>query len=300
MDTKLEPGVLAAFAAAAAARGEALDDAAGPLVEHVVLSGAAAWPELAAPLDAFARHVAARLPRDLSIVDALVATRPADVFLAFACSIGAPGAVEAFDATFGGEHKVVLARLRSHAVDADDFRQAVHMKLFASSPPRIAEYSGQGDLRHWLRVTLMRTLIDLSRARRKLEIATDDARVLDVPGPDHDPELAYLKTHYAAELRAAVEDAARELSAEDRNVLRAHLMHGLTIDEIGRMLGVHRATAARRVAKARDDLLAATRRRLMAKLSLGRAELDSVLRMIESTMHVSLARLLETNAAPPR
>lgn len=291
--------VSAAFRAAALeARGEAPDDATAPLVEHVVASGAAAWPDLVAPLDAFARHVASRLPRDMPIVDALVATRPADLFLAFACATGVPGAVAAFDATFAGEHRVVLARMRSHGVDADDFRQACHVKLFASSPPRIAEYSGQGDLRHWLRVTMMRTLIDLSRARRKLEIATGDEGVLDVPGPDHDPELAYLKTHYAGEFRAAFEDAARSLSAEDRNVLRAHLMHRLTIDEIGRMHGVHRATAARRVAKARDDLLLGTRERLMAKLALGREELDSVLRMIESTMHVSFARVLETNAAP--
>jgi RNA polymerase sigma-70 factor (ECF subfamily) len=202
----------------------------------------------------------------------------------------------AFDATFGGEHKIVLARGRASFIDADDFRQACHVKLFTSSPPKIAEYSGQGDLRHWLRVTLMRTLIDLSRARRHLEVPANEERLLEVPGPDHDPELGYLKTHYEGEFRRAFEEAAADLSADDRNVLRAHFMHGLTVDEIGRMLGVHRATAARRVAKARDDLLAGTRRRLMNKLRLDREELDSVLRMIESNVQVSLARVLGTRA----
>jgi RNA polymerase sigma-70 factor (ECF subfamily) len=85
---------------------------------------------------------------------------------------------------------------------------------------------------------------------------------------------------------------AKSRSAEDRNVLRYHFAHGLTIDQIGALYHVHRATAARRVAKARDELLAGTRRRLMARLALNRADLDSVMRLIESSIHVSLRRVL--------
>ena len=55
---------------------------------------------------------------------------------------------------------------------------------------------------------------------------------------------------------------------------------------------VHRATVARRITRARDALLSGTRRRLMMRLKLDRSELDSVMRMIESNVHVSLQRML--------
>ena len=77
-------------------------------------------------------------------------------------------------------------------------------------------------------------------------------------------------------------------------MLRAHFVHGLNIDEIAAAHGVHRATAARRLAKAREDLLRDTRRILLARLSLSRDELASVMRLIESKLHVSVERLLQT------
>ena len=66
----------------------------------------------------------------------------------------------------------------------------------------------------------------------------------------------------------------------------------MTIDEIAAAFGIHRATAARRVTSARDKLLADTRRRLLEKLSLESRELDSIFRLIESRLHISMGRLL--------
>ncbi len=86
------------------------------------------------------------------------------------------------------------------------------------------------------------------------------------------------------------------LSPGERNLLRQHFSDGLTVDEIGALHGVHRATAARRVAKARSQLFAGTRRTLMDNLGLNRSELDSVMRMIESNVHVSVQRNLTPTA----
>lgn len=286
MEDTIDPAELTALLAA---RGH--DSAElGALLAHVIAEAIARHPDFAVPASGFARHLVEKLPA-AGIEGALVSLRAADLYLAYACAQRDPAALSAFEATFASEFRLVLARSRGPRPDEDDFRQACREKLFARDRPKIAEYSGQGDLRSFLRVTLVRTLIDLSRKRTESPGADED-RVQSVPAPGPDPELDYLKKLYASEFKQAFEEAALALSPEDRNTLRYHYAHGLTIDQLGALYNVHRATAARRVAKARDDLLSETRRRLMARLRLDRDELDSVMRMIESEVHVSLNRVL--------
>ncbi|MGE3669169.1 MAG: transcriptional regulator, partial [Polyangiaceae bacterium] len=78
---------------------------------------------------------------------------------------------------------------------------------------------------------------------------------------------------------------------EQRNVLRAYYGQGSSIDVIAAGRGVHRATAARRVGQAREQLLSDTRRLLIAELKLSRSELESVMRLIQSQLHLTLSRV---------
>ena len=75
-------------------------------------------------------------------------------------------------------------------------------------------------------------------------------------------------------------------------MLRSYYAQKMTIDEIAAAFGIHRATAARRVNGAREQLLAETRRRLSEKLALYSRDLDSMFRLIESRLHISVGRLL--------
>jgi RNA polymerase sigma-70 factor (ECF subfamily) len=248
-----------------------------------------------AVLDApdFVRHVAAHLPSDLGIVDGLARLRAADLYLAFGCARGDRRALAQFEATFGSELATIRARLRRPEAEADDFVQACRAKLLAPPQPKIAGYSGQGDLRNWLRVSLLRMLIDYQRAHRGRD--QREQLVDSEPHPIGEPvdaELAILKHQYGAAFRTSFEAAVRDLAPEERNILRLHFAEGLTIDRIGALFGYHRATAARRVARARGALLRATRARLMAELHLDADELDSVMRLIESNVHVSVQRVL--------
>jgi RNA polymerase sigma-70 factor (ECF subfamily) len=101
-----------------------------------------------------------------------------------------------------------------------------------------------------------------------------------------------LKQRYRRELKAAFAAAFATLDARSRNVLRSHYLEGLNIDEIGVLNGVHRTTAARWRADARQSLLKATRRQLQESLGANVTEVDSILRMIRSQLDVSLSRLL--------
>jgi RNA polymerase sigma-70 factor (ECF subfamily) len=71
-----------------------------------------------------------------------------------------------------------------------------------------------------------------------------------------------------------------------------HFVDGLTIDEIGALYQVHRATAARWISGARNTLLADTRARLTARLALTPSQFDSLMRLVRSELDLSLQRLV--------
>src|SRR5213075_2756151 len=93
------------------------------------------------------------------------------------------------------------------------------------------------------------------------------------------------------------ETALAELAAEDRNLLRMSLVDQLSIDEIGTIFGIHRATAARRLAAVRDQVQERTRKIMVQRLKLGRSELKSILGFIRSHLDLSIQRLLTEEPA---
>jgi RNA polymerase sigma-70 factor (ECF subfamily) len=176
----------------------------------------------------------------------------------------------------------------------DEVKQIVRTKLLVAEqgrPPRVLEYSGRGELRSWVGVIATREALTLLRRGGRETTPADDV-MLAVPSPVTGPELDFLKDHYKDEFRTAFTHALQELSPRERNALRHHYVHGLTIDQIATLYGIHRSNAARRIAKARESLLSATRRRLVLGLKVDRGEFESIMRLIESRIDVSIGRML--------
>jgi RNA polymerase sigma-70 factor, ECF subfamily len=213
-----------------------------------------------------------------------------DAALASDCARGDAGAIARLEALYVADWRVVHARARGGKPPFDELAQTLRTKLFVGPPPRIAEYRGTGTLRAWLRVVATRTLIEMAR-RTKPESELEESGVVPLAAPDDDPEMAYLKRRYASEIKGAFELAAKQLDPEERNVLREAYAHGLGIDQIAAVHGIHRATAARRLATARESVLAGTRRILATRLGLSRAELESMARLVESRMHLTADRI---------
>jgi RNA polymerase sigma-70 factor (ECF subfamily) len=155
----------------------------------------------------------------------------------------------------------------------------------------LAQYSGRGALRSWLRVVATRLILDLGKRQQAIPIG--DAILHGLPDPTSDPELRHLRDHYGSEFARAFGDAAAALDSRERNLLRYSYLDGIGIDQIGAFFGVHRATAARWVNQARDRLVVGVRAALCAQLQVGSAELDSIFRLISSQLDISLRRHLE-------
>jgi len=265
----------------------------------IVAEGRAAWPELGVDASAVVEFIARQATRDLAEA-ALDGLRPADLYLACACARHQPGAIAAFDRDYMREVDIALSRMRVGPPRLQDVKQLVRQRLFVgggtagapTSAGKIAEYAGRGDLRRWVRSVAVRTCLNELRKGKREILVDDDQLIAQHAIAADDPEIEYMKRTYAAEFRTAFGDALQQLGAREQTLLRYHHVDGLNIDEIGAIYRVHRVTAFRWLEKAKELLVRSTLDTLRARLQLPASELDSVLRMIRSQVHLSLVRHL--------
>jgi RNA polymerase sigma-70 factor, ECF subfamily len=265
-----------------------------PLLEYAKMQelidrARAVWPELELDEAGFAAHVAS-VAGDTPVGD----LHAGDLWLAFGCASGDAAALAAFDREVLSQTGMLLGRVQPKPELVDEVRQALRHKLLLAAPgsrPRIAEYAGRGPLQAWVRVTAVRTALDLLRAqgvRSGADVEPDDL----ARDTSDSPELEYVKERYRPQFKAAFQDALRSLDAEQRNVLRLHVVEGLNIDEIGALFKVHRSTVARWIAAARNQVLAEARDRLRAELGLSAGEFDSLAGVVRSQLDLSVAKIL--------
>ena len=239
----------------------------------------------------FVAYVADRVTFDKLGCPVLRSLRAGDLWIAFGCVAGATSAIDAFEARYAPEITGALRRSFDLGL-AQDAELRVRERLFLvgeHESQRLASYSGRGDLRTWLRATAVRMAIDVMRARREVPVAPDS---LGEIGDLADPMLASLKQRYRDEFRIAFGEAASALTDRERTLLRYRFLDDLSIDEIGALYRVHRATVARWIATIREGLFEATRARLMSAFKISDTEADSVLRLIDSQLDISIETIM--------
>src|SRR3569623_319624 len=265
----------------------------------LVAEGRAAWPDFAIEPRALVEFVARQLTPEMADA-ALDGLRPTDLYLACACARGLSAAISAFDRDYMREVDIALARMRVGDSRLKDVKQLVRQRLFVgggtagapTSAGKISEYGGRGDLRRWVRSGAVRTCLNELRKGKREVLVDDDHLIAQHAISADDPEVEYMKRTYAGEFKAAFAEALGQLGAREQTLLRYHHVDGLNIDEIGAIYRVHRVTAFRWIEKAKDQLVKQTLDTLRARLKLPASELDSVLRMIRSQIHLSLVRHL--------
>lgn len=278
---------------------DALDDDA--LERHWEVAHQA-WPCLTLTRQDFFEHISSACEPWLERGDLsgwFERLQAADFYLARCCLEGDAAAIDGFCAQLDTQLMQLVRRFSTSAAHAQDLRQQLLEKLFVWGPqrrPRISEYSGQGFLLNWLRVTATRAFIDLQRNTSGVERhqqTFEQARQLQtLELSSLNMELELLKQSYRLVFKRAFSLAIEQLPARARLILRHSFIEGLSIDQIGAIYGVHRATAARWLVDARGQLATQTRQLMSQELELSPQELESIITMIYSRLEVSMGKLV--------
>ena len=196
-----------------------------------------------------------------------------DLCLIIACERGDESAwndlVERFTATVRS-----AARSASANEDAaEDLAQSIWAELYGlrarkdgKPAGKLAYYSGRGSLAGWLRAVVAQLAVDVFRKQSRLvqtEEDTDldrlarDAQVSEgqpmlagVPNPEESMSNRFAQ----AGMQQALNTAVEELPAEDRLLVKLYYFDNLRLREAGAVLGVHEATASRRLTRIQTDL----------------------------------------------
>jgi len=222
-------------------------------IQRLFERGKQAWPTIDVALPRLAAFVGAHAEGEAAI-DALHAD---DVYLACACADAQPAALAAFEARFLSEVPLFLRGVDRSEATIEEVKQLVRERLFVASPdrrPKIAEYSGRGALGSWLRVVTLRVAANRRRTDKN-HAPLDEERDAPAMLTAIDPDLALVRTKYKREFADALRAAFGGLSA-------------------------------------REGLLDRTMALLGERLKLSTHELESLLKVVRSTLDVSLRGLL--------
>jgi len=156
---------------------------------------------------------------------------------------------------------------------ADDLAQSIWAELHGlkaredgTAAGKLAYYSGAGSLGGWLRAVVGQLAIDQHRKQAKVVQTEEDSEldrlVLSEAEPDGahafqtaaSPEDLLAGNMAAADVEKALGQAIAELADEDRLLMKLYYFEGLRLREAGAVLGVHEATASRRLTRIHGEV----------------------------------------------
>jgi len=203
-------------------------------------------------------------------VDALHAD---DLCLIVACERGDQSA---WGDLVGRYEATVRAAARSAASNedaAEDLAQSIWAELHGlrvredgQPSGKIAYYSGRGSLGGWLRAVVGQLAVDQHRRQSRLVQTEEDADFDRLAQGGHgegsfgltqaapDPEHAFSERSAARDVEEALAQAMRELAPEDRLLVKLYYFDGLKLREAGAVMGVHEATASRRLTRIHGEV----------------------------------------------
>lgn len=265
------------------------------LLEAFVERARKPWPPFRISPESFVEYVADRLTPAKPVQEALAELRAEDLWMIHACLEQDCRAIQEFEG-FLRHLSRQLGIDREMSYDGrDDLLQQLRETLLVSrdaeSAPRLSSYGGKGSFRAWLRVVLARERASYYRSRRKtisLSEAVEDFLLVE----ERDPELRALRHEHQAIFRQVFQAAIQRLDSENRLLLGHWVLDGMTYEQIGVAINAHRLTIGRRFGKLRKKLMMYLKLELTNRLNLKQAELESIMRCMESHFEASLSAML--------
>ena len=242
--------------------------------------------------------------------------QPDDLCLIIACERGDENAwsdlVERFTATVRS-----AARSASSNEDAaEDLAQSIWAELYGlrarkdgMPASKLAYYSGRGSLAGWLRAVVAQLAVDVFRKQSRLVQTEEDtdlerlARVAEgqplvagIPTPEESMSNRFAQ----AGMQQALHQAVQELPAEDRLLVKLYYFDNLRLREAGVVLGVHEATASRRLTRIQTDLRKRVTKILVDERGWTLAETERSFVEVAQHLDTDLESLLSKEAADLR
>jgi RNA polymerase sigma-70 factor len=215
-----------------------------------------------------------------------------ELVLVCACLEQQPRALEHFEREFLSPLRAVVRRFD---VDVDEVLQLVRTQVLVGPPARLEQFRGSAPLSAWLRAVATRTALNARRPAGGIERTGDELLELVSVGGTA-PELRLLRVEHAATFGLVFREAFRSLSSRERNALRLQCLDALSLEQIGAIYAVNKATVSRWISAAREALEKRVRSGLFEKLGLHGPELESFIIAMRSQLE--LASLLRTGTAP--
>ena len=204
-------------------------------------------------------------------IDALHAD---DLCLVVACERGDQQAWGDLVAQYGVTVRSAARSASSNEDAAEDLAQSIWAELHGlrvredgRPSGKIAYYSGRGSLGGWLRAVVGQLAIDQHRKSSRLvqtELDTDFDRLardshqaedsFSAAQSAPDPETALGEQRAAGDVEAALAKVLGGLAPEDRLLVKLYYFDGLRLREAGAVLGVHEATASRRLTRIHNEV----------------------------------------------
>ncbi|HVG30166.1 MAG TPA: sigma-70 family RNA polymerase sigma factor [Pyrinomonadaceae bacterium] len=225
----------------------------------------------------------------------------------------------AWDDLINSFRATVLSAARGASANedaAEELAQSIWAELYGlratsggGAAGKLAYYSGCGSLGGWLRAVVSQLAVDRHRKSSRLVQTEEDAdfdRLAHEPaaGDDGfqvaatpDPERALAHAESTGALHEALARVVAGLSAEDRLLIKLYYFDGLRLREAGAVLGVHEATASRRLTRLHAEVRERVEKILTAERGWTREEARRALAESAERTDADLAPLLATEPA---
>ena len=216
-----------------------------------------------------------------------------DLCLIIACEQGSQTAWNDLVERFSSTVRSAARSASSNEESAEDLAQSIWaelhgLRLREDGKPagKLAYYSGRGSLAGWLRAVVAQLAIDQHRKESRLVQTEEDEdfdRILQHNqeesawaghGESPNPEIEVSRKLAGSQMQKALAESIRKLSGEDRLLVKLYYFDGLRLREAGALLGVHEATASRRLTRVHGDLREAVERILIEKEGWTKSEAE--------------------------
>ena len=223
----------------------------------------------------------------------LDAVKADELWLAVGCAEGNASALTQFERRYLSDIGRHISHMGLDHATVSDVAQTTRNRLLLSKdggPPRILGYAGRGQLDALVRVVATRAGLDARRSeRRRGEVGIGGLTEVLMASADPEDLAAITRKHEV--FREAFEAAIAALSASERTIMRLYAVDGVGIDGVAAAYGVHRSTAARRLAKVRQQIGASTQDYLRNK-GVTETELNSIIAVVDEGLELTLSRIL--------